>query len=152
MEAGICRVGRAAGLDRGHQMELNHRPIYSLAGYSCREGLRYYCLNVSAALKVATPSFAFCLSWVSFFLLVLKHFPAGERLRSPQGLSLLLISAVSRSLSCLYSVPQPWPVLWGCRRQFGAESVAFPPVGCYPAEQSLAAPHGPQTRCCVAVI
>lgn len=36
-------------------MELNHRPVCSLAGYSCREGLRYYCLSVSAALKVATP-------------------------------------------------------------------------------------------------
>lgn len=66
MEAGTYCVGRAAGLDRGHQMELNHRPIYSLAGCSCREGLRY-CLNVFAALKVETPSFAFCLSCISFF-------------------------------------------------------------------------------------
>lgn len=67
MEAGICHVGCITGLDRGHQIDLNHRPIYSLAGYGYREGFRYYCLNVSAALKVATPSFAFCLSWVSFF-------------------------------------------------------------------------------------
>lgn len=45
----------AAGLGRGHQMELNHRPVYSLAGYSCREGLRCCCLSVSASLKVAPP-------------------------------------------------------------------------------------------------